>query len=130
MLKGRTMELNYNFKIKTTDVKSALKKADSPTDADIYINKKHNWLSYKLDINKDSEFIFESELLSETRLNTKTVFKVNTLNVMLTDIVVEGVPYFYKLNVKSLSKIYAKDTFMVDLNIKDVIEYNNNFYTN
>ena len=130
MLKGRTMELNYNFKIKTTDVKSALKKADSPTDADIYINKKHNWLSYKLDINKDSEFIFESELLSETRLNTKTVFKVNTLNVMLTDIVVEGVPYFYKLNVKSLSKIYSKDTFMVDLNIKDVIEYNNNFYTN
>ena len=41
MLKGRTMELNYNFKIKTTDVKSALKKADSPTDADIYINKKY-----------------------------------------------------------------------------------------
>lgn len=123
------MELNYNFKIKNTSVKSALKKADSMERADLFVDKKYNWLEYKIEFNDESEFKFKSELYEIIKLNNKTIFKTNTLAVLLTNVYVDGTPYFYKINFKSDKQI-TLNTLIVDFNLKDVVEYNNNYYTN
>lgn len=123
------MELNYNFKIKNTSVKSALKKADSTERADLFVDKKHNWLEYKIEFNTESEFKFKSELYETIKLNNKTVFKTNTLAVLLTNVYVNNIPYYYKINFKSEKQI-TLNSLIVDFNLKDVVEYNNNYYTN
>lgn len=122
------MELSYNIKIKTTEVESVLKKTDSTVSSDIYVDKKYGWLDYKIRFNSESDYLFKPTLISKSNLNTKTIFKTNTLDVLITNILIDSKPYFYKLNFGV--KNYTKDSIIVDLNIKDVVEYNNELYTN
>lgn len=123
------MELNYNFKVKNSTVKSALLGADTPEKSDIYIDKKQGWLRYDVEFNKDSTSINTSKVFEIKHLNNKTIFKTNTLSVLITNIIMDSTPYYYKINVER-SKEVSLSYLIVDLNLKDVVEYSGNFYTN
>lgn len=115
------MELNYKFKVKTSEVTSAFKEADSPSTADLYLRKKHKWFDYKIDFNTNSDFILDSVLFEKKVLNNKIIFKVNTLNIKLSDVVINNEVYFYKL-VFNENLTHTLETIHKDLNLVNVVE--------
>lgn len=123
------MELNYKFKVKTSEVTSAFKEADSPSTADLYLRKKHKWFDYKIDFNTNSDFILDSVLFEKKVLNNKIIFKVNTLNIKLSDVVINNEVYFYKL-VFNENLTHTLETIHKDLNLVNVVEKSGEFYTN
>lgn len=123
------MNLEYNFTVKTTEVTSAFKQAEEASDADIHIDKKFDWLRFEISFNPNSNLILDPKVLSTEYLNSKTIIRTNTLDILVTDVIVDEIPYFHKINVVS-EKTYSKENFIIDLNIKDIVEFDNEFYTN
>lgn len=94
------MEIVYNFKVKRAEYEGVLVPTEEPVTSDFYFNKEFDWLKFKVNVNEEK--IYNKGILySVERLDTKTVFKVNTLNIKLTDIVINDEPYFFKINTTS-----------------------------
>lgn len=109
------MIIEYKLRGEVVDLKSDLTKPFRTEDADIYLDKRQGWLDFKVEFNFDVAS-FKSEIYDIKRTKNSTKLKTNTTAISLTDIVVDGKPYFLKLN-----------KFEPSL---EVVSHEGSFYTN
>ena len=122
------MRLSYKFKILSSELKSDFIATKNTMKSDLYLNKDFGWFEIETNINTKN-YSFLPVVYDIKSYNTKTTFKTNTESVEITDIFVEGKPYFYKINIKGINSINEKVLVSL-LNTKDIISYNGNYFTN
>lgn len=121
------MEILYKFKVQTSELTTNLKESEDPRSSDIYIGKNQNWISFDIDFNKELNLTLQPLLLGKEVFNDRIEYKLNTLNVLLTDISFDNTEYYYEL-VSNLNK--TLNQLKEETQLVDIIEYNNKFYTN
>lgn len=122
------MRLSYKFKILSSELKSDFIATKNTMKSDLYLNKDFGWFEIETNINTKN-YSFLPMVYDIKSYNTKTTFKTNTENVEITNIFVEGKPYFYKINIKGINSVNEKVLVSL-LNTKDIISYNGDYFTN
>ena len=96
-------------------------------EAMFYMYKEHDVVSYELEVR--NPYLDLSSKIYSTE-NLKNVFKVktNTTDIMITDVSVNSVPYYYELKATNNSYITLNELL---LNTElEAVEYNGKLYTN
>ena len=120
------MKLNYKFTNRPTITTSQIV-SSSLKDAMFYLYKEDDIVSFELVV-KNPNIDLSSRIYSSE--NLKTVFKVraNTTDIMMTNVSIEDIPYYYEIKTSDNSVITLKDlTLNSDLIAK---EFNGKLYTN
>lgn len=118
------MKISYNVNVNPTAAESFLA-SSVVEDSQLFIHKGEGFVTLNVEFNSLIDFTGEIFTVKETK--TKTKIFSNTENVLVTNIVVDDIPYFYKLQTLGSSTNYQK--VILDSSI-DCIEYKGNIYTN
>lgn len=90
------MHKEYSLNVKV-DTKKAL--LPSEAEADIYLDKRHGWLSLATDAK------WKGEVYEVKRTKSSTKIRTNTEAILLTNVVIRGTPYFYRVvSLRATSK--------------------------
>ena len=117
----------YSVVYKLSPFKSKLKSVKETSSADLYLNKLQGWFNLEVSTNPNINIDYQPKIYETKIFKNKVVYKVNSLNFELTDIEIEDVPYRYIIKT---SKEVGLFDIKFNLQINDVVFYNNNFYTN
>lgn len=117
----------YKLKIKSYPYKSDLLEEKSPPLSDLYLLKNQGWLEYSITVSDSLKDYIGFNLIDQKFYKEHTTIKVNSLNFKLTNIVINEVPYVYKI---VSSKAYSLKDIRKLLNDYSIIEVNSSFYTN
>ena len=123
------MELTYSFKIQTSELEPSLKESEDVRSSDFYVDKEYDWLNFDIEFNPKHSLTWTPTLYEKEIFNDRVEYKLNTLDVLLTDIKINSQLYFYKLIIQSESKKTVED-LKLETEVNDIVEYDGVFYTN
>lgn len=123
------MELTYSFKIQTSELEPSLKESEDKRSSDFYIDKECDWLSFDIEFNPNQSLTLLPTLYEKEIFNDRIEYKLNTLDVLLTDVKINSQLYFYKLIIQSQNKKTVED-LQLETEVNDIVEYDGVFYTN
>lgn len=96
-------------------------------DAMFYLYKEDDTVSFELEL-KNEDLDISSEIYSTENLKTTFKVKANTTDIMITNVSIEGTPYYYEIKTSDNSVITLSDlTLNTNLNM---IERNGRIFTN
>lgn len=120
------MIIEYKLPVKSTTLTTEVRPAMARAEADLYITKSSDWLSTSYEIlsnNLDyTPYIFNKKILKN-----KTVFQTNTTALLVTNITIDGISYFYKLKATG---DYDLNFVKSATNCYDIVEFEGVLYSN
>lgn len=122
------INISYKLKGEVVDLRSDLLRPFKETDADIYIDKQKDWLSFSVEFNQ-SISSFKSQIFDIKRTKKNTKLKTNTTALSITDIIINSIPYYYKLILKTENS-FNLDSLKAILNLKELEYRDGKYYTN
>lgn len=118
------MNLSYNVNVNPTAAESFLA-SSVVEDSQLFIRKEEGFITLNVEFN--SSFDFTGEIFSVKETKTKTKILSNTVEVLVTNIVIDTVPYFYE--VKTLGRSTNYQSVILNSSV-ECIEYKGRIYTN
>lgn len=123
------MDLTYSFKIQTSELEPSLRKSEDERSSDFYIDKEYDWLTFDLEFNKNHSYTLSPILYEKEIFNDRIEYKLNTLDVLLTDVKINSQLYFYKIIIES-EELKTLGDLQLETEVNDIVEYDGVFYTN
>ena len=121
------MEIEYKFKVQTSEISTGLQTSGDPRSSDVYIGKNQDWLTFDIEFNKELNLTLQPLLFSKEVFNDRIEYKLNTSDVLLTDIKIGSDLYFYEV---ISSKTKSINQLKTESDTTDILEYDGKFYSN
>ena len=123
------MELLYKFKVQTSEIETNLKPSEDLRSSDVYIGKDCDWLTFDIEFNKDLNLTLHPMVFGKEVFNDRIEYKLNTLDVLLTNIKINSKLYFYEV-ISVTPTVKSLETIRIESNTTDIVEYGGKYYTN
>jgi hypothetical protein len=120
------MIIQYNLPIKNTVITTKVRPAMARAEADFYLNKNSEWLLADCEL-VSNNLNATPYIFSKKTFKNKTVVQTNTTALLLSNIVIEGIPYYYKLVATGN---YDLNFVKSATNCYDIVEFEGQFYSN
>ena len=118
------MKIEYETKAKPILLETKLKPSKI-RDAQFFIYKEEGFVDYTLEVDDNLEVLAKIGKITET--SKKYIISSNTDNIIATDIVINGITYFYK--VTYLGNVLDLKTLLLNTSIP-IVEEDGIYYTN